>query len=205
MILDVVLIVMLVGMMLYGYKKGAVGIVANLVSVIISFILAYFLAEIVGEFISKTSFGLDFQSKITNTITNRLNRPSDSSLVLKIQETIGDAKENEIALKLGDYIFVGMGFVIVYNISRIVLWIGKKILESVFELPVLKMFNKLGGVIAATLLFIIELSIILAIIKAISSISFMNVVTNVIDSSVITKGIYDHNIITSLIFTKFIK
>lgn len=205
MILDVVLIVTFVGMMLYGYKKGAVGIVANLVSVIISFILAYFLAEMVGDFISKTDFGLEFQCKITNTITNRLNRPNDSGLVLKIQETIGDAKENEIALKISDYIFTGVGFVIVYNISRIVLWIGKKILESVFELPVLKAFNKLGGIIAAALLFVMEIGIILAIIKAISSLSFMNVVINAIDSSVITKAIYDHNIITSLILAKFIK
>lgn len=204
MILDIILIAIFICIILYGYKKGAVGIIAKLITVILSFVLAYLFAGTIGEYISKTDFGINLQTSITNTITNKFNSPSDSEVILKIQETIGNSTENEITLKIVRYIFTSIGFAAVFVISRIVLWIAQKVLESIFELPVLKTFNKLVGIIAAILLFVIELSIILAIIRAISAFTFMNTAVKVIDSSVITKAVYDHNIITNLILTKLI-
>ena len=100
--------------------------------------------------------------------------------------------------------FIGIGFISVFVVSRIVIFIVQKILESIFELPVLKTFNKLGGVIASALLFLIEVSIILAIVKSISSLNFMSGTINFIQSSVITKVLYDHNIFTNIILSKII-
>lgn len=205
MSLDIVLIVLFVCIMLYGYKKGAIGIIAKLVTVILSFALAYLFAETVGEYISETSFGINIQTSITSAITDKIDTSSDSKAVLMIQEIIGNSAENEISIKIARYIFMGIGFAVVFVISRIVLWIVQKILESIFELPVLKSFNKLGGIIASALLFILELSIVLAIIEAISALAFMNTIVNAIESSVVTKAIYDHNIIANLILTKLIK
>lgn len=205
MILDIVLMVLFIGIIFYGYKKGAIGIVAKLITVILSFVLAYLFAETVGEYISKTSFGVNLQTAITNTVIDKLNASTDSEVVLKIQETMGHSTQNEMILKIVNYIFTGVGFVTVFVASRIVLWIGQKMLESIFELPVLKTFNKMGGVIAAAVLFIIEISIILAIIKTIATLTFMSGVVNIINSSVITKAIYDHNIIANLIVTNLMK
>lgn len=204
MILDIILMLLFICIILYGYKKGAIGIIAKLVSVILSLVLAYLLADVVGEYISKTSFGINLQTSLTNTITDKLNTSNYSEVVLKIQETIGNSMENEITLKIVRYIFTGVGFAAVFVIARIVLWIAQKILESIFELPVLKTFNKFGGVIASAILFIIELSIILAVIRAVSPLTFMNKVVSTIDSSLITKTIYHNNVITNLIITKLI-
>jgi len=205
MILDIILIILFICIILYGYKKGAVGIIAKLVTVILSFAIAYLLAETVGEYISKTSLGIKIQTSITTTISDRLNAQSDSGIIIKIQEMLKSSSESELTSKTVEYIFVGIGFMSVFIVSRLVLWIAQKILESIFELPVLKTLNKLGGIIASVLLFIIELSIMLTIIKAISTLSFMNAVVNIIDKSVICKAIYNHNIVTDLIVTKFIK
>ncbi len=205
MILDIILIVLFICIVLYGYKKGAIGIIAKLVTVVLSFVLAYLLAEIVGEYISKTGFGISLQTSITNAVTEELNTSSRSESVLKLQDTMENSVKNEMTLKVARYVFMGIGFAVVFVISRIILWIAQKILESVFELPVLKTFNKLGGIIASALLFIIEVSIILAIIKAISTLAFMNNIVNIINSSVIAKAIYDHNTITNLILTKLIR
>ena len=203
--LDIILIVVFIGVMVYGYKKGAISIIAKLVTAILAFVLAYFLAETVGDYISKTSFGIYIQTSITNTIENKLSDSENSNIIIKIQEIVGNSSENELSLKIVRYIFIGLGFMAVFIASRVILWIGQKLLESVFELPVLKTFNKFGGVVASLLLFVIELSIILAIIKAISTLHFMNVVVNIIDTSVITKFLYEHNIVTSLILTKLMK
>ena len=205
MILDIVLIVLFIGMIIYGYSKGVVGILAKLIAVILSFVLAYLLADNVGEYISKTSFGLKIQTSLTSIVEEKINTASESDIISKIQMMLESLNESEIKVKIVHYMFTGMGFAVVFVISRIVLWFGLKLVESIFELPVLKTFNKLGGIIASTLLFIIELGIILAIIKTVSTLSFMNGIINAINSSAIAKVCYDHNIITNIIITKFIK
>lgn len=205
MILDIILITIFICIVIYGYKKGAIGIIAKLISIILSFVIAYLLAETVGEYISTTSLGINIQTGITNSISNKLSTQSDSKVVLMIQQILGDTVENQLAFKVIKYMFTAIGFGIIFVVSRVILWIAQKVIESIFELPVLKTFNKLGGVIASILLFVLELSIFLAIIKALSVLSFMNGIVNLISSSVITRVVYNHNIVASLILTKFIK
>lgn len=204
MVLDVVLIVLLLLMMLYGYVKGFIGIVAKLVSVIIAFILAYLLSNTIGDYISNTNWGISIKTGVESRISNELNNTEQTMLITLLQDKIGVADEDSVINKISDYVFTGIGFVIVFIGSRIILWIAQKILESIFELPILKTFNKLGGVIAAAILFIIEVSIILAAIKSLSTLAFMSSTVNVIEASVITKLLYSHNIFTTLILSKII-
>ncbi|MBQ8042548.1 MAG: CvpA family protein [Clostridia bacterium] len=204
MILDVILVILFILMMLYGYKKGFVGIVAKLVSLILAFAIAYLLAETVGGYIARTSFGANIQTSIENSLLDKLNASEQSSVVSMIQQHLGLADEKAVVSNIVSYVLTGLGFVSVLIVVRIVLWIVQKILESIFELPVLKTFNKLGGVITSSVLFIIEVSIILAVIKSISTIAFMTRIVNIIQSSVITRVLYDHNIFTHLILSKIL-
>ena len=204
MILDIIVIVFLILLMIYGYCKGFIKIIAKIVSVIIAFVLAYFLADTVGNYIESTKVGIQVKTSMEELILNEMNKEVDVTAMSLVQEKFNILKAEDVATKIIEYVFVGMGFVTVFVISRIVLWIGQKILESIFELPVLKTFNKLGGVIASVVLFLIELSIILAVISSLSTISIMTGVVNVIKSSVITKALYEHNIFADLILAKII-
>jgi len=202
MILDIILAVLFVIMILYGYKKGFVKIVARLASLIVAFVLAYLLAVTVGSYIANTGFGIGIQSSIAETIMNSLNSASESNVISIIKNKMQLEDQQQIIQKINGYVFTGIGFVVVYIISRIVLFIGQKILESIFELPVLKTFNKLGGIIASAVLYVLEISIILAVIKSISTLSFMSGIVNTVESSVITRMLYNHNIFTNLILSK---
>lgn len=204
MVLDIILIILFVLMMLYGYKKGCIGIVAKLVSLILAFVLSYFLASVVGSYIADTSWGVNVTTSIEDKILGELSSSEQNTVIVMVQDKLGLVDENEIINKIIDYVFTGIGFVVVFVIARIILWIVQKILESIFELPILNAFNKVGGVITATVLFLIEISIILAVIKSVSTISFMNTVVNNIQSSVITRSLYDHNIFTNIILNKII-
>lgn len=204
MILDIILITLLVFIMIYGYWKGCIKIVARLVSLILAFVLAYLLASTVGGYIADTSIGMEIKTGIESSILEKLYSSEQMTVISMIQEKLGIQNENELTIKIIDYVFTGIGFIIVFVVARIVLWIAQHILENIFELPVLKTFNKLGGVIASVVIYIIEISIILAVIKSISTISFMSGAVNVIQSSVITKMLYDHNIITNIILSKII-
>lgn len=200
MILDIIIIILFALMLLYGYKKGCIGIVAKLVSMILALVIAYLLAGKVATYIEHTSFGKDMkigiETKILNTITNK------DAETAEIQEHF--MSEHNVPQKIIEYVFIGIGFAVTFVITRLVLWLAEKILESIFELPVLKTFNKLGGILTAGILFVIELNIFLAVIKSLSTLNFMNSVVNIIGQSVITKAMYNHNIFTSLILSKVI-
>lgn len=204
MMLDIILIVLFVLMMIYGYMKGCIKIVAKLVSATVALVLAYLLAITVGEYISCTSFGDNIQTSIESNVLNQLNENENSAIILMLQQKFDAENEQSLIQKIIDYVFVGIGFVVVFVVVRIALWIAQKILENIFELPVLRTFNKLGGLITSAVLFVIEISIILAVIKSVSAIAFMNGVVNLIQSSVITKALYDHNIFTNLILSKIL-
>ena len=188
----------------YGYKKGCIGVVASLASVIIAFVLAYFLSETVGNYIQETSWGMSISKEIKSSVVDLLKTSEESGIVEFIQEKLKLSNKNTIASKIVDYVFTGVGFIIVFIGARIIVFIVQKVLETIFELPVLKSFNKLGGIIAAAILFVVEFSIILAVIESLSSLSIMGKVVNIINTSVITKELYDHNIFTNIILSKII-
>lgn len=202
MILDIIVIVFFVLMIIYGYTKGCISIVAKLVSVIIAFVLAYFLADAVGGYIESTKVGIQVKANIEEFVLNEMNHLENTTVITLIQEKLNILKTEDVAIKVIEYVFVGIGFIVVFVLARIVLWIAQKILESIFELPVLKTFNKLGGVIASVILFLVEISVILAIITSLSTIPFASGVVDIIKSSVITKVLYEHNILANLILTK---
>lgn len=202
MILDVLIIVLLIFTIIYGYVKGCIKIVAKLVSLVVALMLAYIMAGQVGRYILNTEFGGDVRMSIENRAVNELDKVEQESAIYIIKEKFSLNNDKVLVDKIVDYVFIGMGFIVVFVIARIVLWAGQKILENVFELPVLRTFNKLGGVVAAVALYITEISIILSIIKMLTTFAFMNGVVEVIQSSVITRFIYEHNICTKIILSK---
>lgn len=204
MILDIVLVVIFILMLLYGGKKGLIGIVAKLVAVVLAFVLAYILADAVGQYISSTNIGNKIQTNINGFVIQGLESKDQANVLQILQNNINIADKQNVSSKIGEYVFTGIGFISVFILARIVLWIGQKILESVFELPVLKTFNKLGGVIASGVLFVIEVSVILAVIECLSTFNFMSGIIGVIESSVITNELYVHNIVTTIIFSKIL-
>lgn len=202
MVLDIVLVVIFILMLLYGCKKGFIGIVAKLVSAILAFVLAYILANTVGQYVSSTDIGVKMQTNISNFVMQGLQSNEQASELQILQNNLNITNEQNISEKVGEYVFTGVGFVLVFIVARIVLWIGQKILESIFELPVLKTFNRLGGIIASGVLFILEVSIILSVIECLSTLAFMGKAVGLIESSVITRAIYEHNIFTTIILSK---
>jgi len=205
MVIDIILIVLFVLMVLHGYNKGFIGIVTKLVSLIIALVLAYFLAETVGNYVAETSMGETIKTGIEGAISDKLETVEKNETINMLQEKLNFKNVTELKENITNYAYTGVGFIIVFVVSRIILWIVQKVFEKIFDLPVLKTFNKLGGIIAATVLFVIEVSTILAVIKSLSTLQFMTSVIRFIESSVITKLLYDHNIVASLILSKILR
>ena len=202
MILDIIIVVLLIFMMIYGYNKGCINIVAKLLSLVLAFALAYVMALQAGEYIASTQFGGKIQTSIQNTMKIGLAEVGQEGIISVIKEKFSINDDKVLVDKIVDYVFIGIGFITIFILARIVFWIGQKILENIFELPVLRTFNKLGGVITSSILYIIEISIVLAAINMLATFAFMDGVVEVIQSSVITRFIYEHNICTKIILSK---
>lgn len=204
MILDIILIVIVILSMLHGYKKGCISIIAKLVSVIIAFTLAYIFAQSVGEYISNTSVGDTIKTTIESEVAKGLTGTSVASVLSILQDKLEVSGGQVLADKIINCVFASLGFILTFIVVRIVLFIAQQILEAIFDLPILKSFNKLGGVLISGLLFVIEISIILAAISGMSALPFMSSVINCINNSIITKTIYENNLFADFILNKII-
>ena len=203
MVLDIILVIICIVMMLYGYKKGCISIVFKLVSLIIAFALAYFLADTVGQYVQNTSVGIKIENVIQNTVSDAIKNTDSLTYISTLQDKL-NVEDNNLFKSILEYVFWGIGFAITFILARLILFIAQNIIEKVFDLPVLKTFNNLAGLIASVVIFLIEVSIIFAIIESLSGLEFMSKLVNTIQSSVITKWLYDHNIITNIILKKII-
>ena len=87
---------------------------------------------------------------------------------------------------------------ILYLISRIVLKFIAALGDLIAKLPILKQFNKLGGTIFGALKGLLIVYVILAVVYLISPLLKENA-TKSIDETILTKAMYNNNIITKII------
>ena len=97
-----------------------------------------------------------------------------------------------------------ISFILAFVLVKIVLLIVFFVLQKIFELPVLKSFNKLGGISVQVILTLLKISLVLAVLNFMSPMEFIQGIIAKIDSSVITKILYNHNIIADIILKKVI-
>lgn len=209
MILDIVLIIILLISAFIGYKKGLVGVVLSIVSLILSIILAVFLQGTVANYLySETGVGTMIESSIKTTIEteleNRLNTEVEENENKFIDmffepEELATTVVDESANKITMFILKGISFVGIFILVFIICYILRMILNIVFKLPILNSINKVGGVSLNVLKTVFKIWILLAIIYFVSFVPLVDTINNFIDSSVVTKFLYENNIIVNIL------
>ena len=121
----------------------------------------------------------------------------------KVDQVVTEGKE-ALTEKIIATTFYGIGFLITFIGVKITLFIAFAIVEFIFKLPVLNAFNKLVGGILEVVLMLAKLWMVLGLISFIAPLDFMQKVVELINGSVITKLLYDNNIIVTLIIGKII-
>ena len=219
MLIDIILILILLISVIIGYKKGFIKILAGLISFVLAFILAYMFSGTAADYIKSTNVGNKIETSIETSVGYYLNVKEEkietdqeeknkkidiiNIIEQNAEEKIEQGKVNIIE-KVTDYVFAGIGFATVFVLVKIVLLIVFFVLQKIFELPVLKSFNKLGGISVQVILTLLKISLVLAVLKFVSPIGAVQGIINKVDSSVITKILYEHNIIADIILKKVI-
>lgn len=208
-IVDLAILAIIILCVIIGYIRGLTGSLIKILSFVLSIIIAFILFIPVSNLIiNNTNIDDNLEQTIRNmivqeneeeknipdTIQNyieeKVNEASDMA-----KEAVADSVSREIAItivKAGTWISL-------FIIARILFIFLKLITSLIAKLPVIKQFDKLGGIIYGLLEGIIIVYIILAIVSFVSPMINPDV-SSTINNSTIGGFLYNNNLLLKIIF-----
>lgn len=209
--LDVFLLVILILSIILGYKKGLIGVAFNLCAFFIAIVVTWILYTPITNLIIENT---EFDESIKNTIiqkgviqVEKDDKKEDDTVKQYIKEYVtlpatdkaNDAIE-KTAVIVSEKVVAIVVAIVLFLLVRIVLLLLKFIAEAIAELPLIKQCNKAGGIIYGVIRGLFIIYAILAILFFVMSVNNVGVIAETINSSILSKYLYAHNIILDIIF-----
>lgn len=209
-IVDLVILAIFILCIIIGYVRGLTGSLIKILSFVLSIVIAFILFVPVSNLIiNNTQIDDNLEQSIremiignseeeeqkmpeaiTDYIEQQVEAASDSA-----KEAIADSTAQEVALtivKAGTWIAL-------FIIARILLIFLRFITSLIAKLPVIKQFDKLGGIIYGVIEGLIIIYVLLAIISFVSPMT-NGTLTNAIESSYVGSMMYNNNLLLKIIF-----
>lgn len=212
-IIDVFLILIMVGSIIIGYKRGLIKVAISFLAIIASIIIALILYRPVANFIiSNTEADESISDGIYEKIKdvdfeNISEEDKEKNGILQFSETyirkgLEKSKDNVgryVADSISVTIIEGLSFIGLLIVLRIA-FIGLRLVSSFIEnIPIIKQFNKSGGIIYGIIEGFFIISLILAILYILNPIVSNGEIEKNIRKSKIAKIVYENNIIINTI------
>ena len=206
-IVDIVVVTILLLNIITGYKKGLVNVIFNIFAFLIAIIITLIIYKPVSEIIIRnTNIHDSIKTAIinTNNQSNIETKKDVTSIQEYVQKAIDEATE-ETKSKATEIVAENVAIksieiitgIIVFILIRIILVVLKFLTETIANLPIIKQLNEIGGLAYGAIRGIIIIYITLTIMFFVISINGNGKIANIIDSSYITKFLYDNNIIVN--------
>lgn len=188
-IIDIILIAIIVLSAFLGYKKGLVKLGAKLFAGIIAIIITIVMYKPVsGMIINNTTIDEKIENAIIQNTTNFINEND------KMQNGITEHVEKNILPEQAENLSKN----VVYVITALVLFIAVKIILSIIislmdfvaNLPILKQFNEIGGIIYGIVRGALIVCVCVLLIGVYTKMKPESTLNNNIQNSYLTKIIY---------------
>ena len=209
-IFDIILVAIIALNVFICYRKGLVKLAVGLIAVIVAIIVSVVLYKPVSNIIIENT---EIDENIENTIIENFSaetdgeEDTDNGFMKYMEKYVNDSinkTRNQIVLEASNVIATKVinicVFLGIFIIARIVLILLTFIADIIMSLPILKQFNKAGGIIYGLIKALLIIYVILAIIFFIIYVSGNTTLSNAIPSSYITKFFYNNNLLLNLIF-----
>lgn len=216
-IIDLIVIGIIFLSTFLGYRKGLIGVVFKIASFIIAIIITLILFKPISNYIINNT---EFAQTIENTIVQKLSTAEIENGQIKqensnlpevivnyinvgLQDTVNEAKDSIVkivARNLAETIIDIIVIIGLFIITRLLLLFAKAILEAISEIPIIKQFNKAGGILYGILRGLLLIYLTLAIISLILPMLDKTAILNIINNSILTKVLYNNNIILMIFF-----
>lgn len=207
-LMDLIIIAILVLSIIMGYKKGLINVVFNIFAFFIALIATIILYRPVANIIiNNTEIDEKIKSAIINNTTEE-KQSEESSSNTGMQKYIEDAIKNtadeaksQVIETVANTVSIRaveiLTSIILFIVIRAVLIVLKVFTQAIANLPLIKQFNELGGVVYGIAKGLIIVYIILTIMYFVVSINGKGNISEAINNSYITKILYNNNIIVN--------
>lgn len=214
-IIDLVIVAVIALCIIVGYIKGLTGSLIKILSFVLSLVIAFILFVPISNFvISNTQIDENIENSIreiiisNNTQTEIAEEKSEMPTAItnyinqKVEEVADEAKATvaEVVAKDVSQTIVKAGiWIALFIIARIALIFLKLITSIIARLPVIKQFDKLGGIIYGLIEGLIIIYIALAVISFITPMINGTLAAD-INKSYIGSIMYNNNLLLNVIF-----
>ena len=209
-IVDLVILAIFILCIIIGYVRGLTGSLIKILSFVLSIVIAFILfVPISNLIINNTQIDDNLEQSIremiignseeeeqkmpeaiTDYIEQQVESASDSA-----KEAIADSTAREVSLTI-----VKAGtWIVLFIVARILLIFLRFITALIAKLPVIKQFDKLGGIIYGVIEGLIIIYVLLAIISFVSPMT-NGALTNAIEQSYVGSMMYNNNLLLEIIF-----
>ena len=215
-ILDIVIIAIFLLSVFLGYKRGLINVIFNLCAFILAIVVTWILYTPVTNFVVNNA---QLDESIKSVIIEKGVVPEDTTkdeekdevskyIDQYVSKTVNSTR-NEVVKSTADIIAEKTVAIIVaiglFIVVRIALLLVRFVANGLAELPIIKQFNEAGGLVYGVIRGLFVIYLLFAICFIIMSVNNIETVANVIDSTILSKFIYNHNILLDIIFFFFLK
>ena len=198
MVLDLIVILVVALFTFIGYKQGLVKTAIKILAFFIALIISLMLYKTIGNVIIKNT---QVDEKIQNAIVSKV-LPKDYEEKLEVlPDTLvesGETTVNELAKNVTEKIIYGVVFIVLFVVLKIALKFVTLLTDLITKLPVIKQFDKTGGLIYGVAKGFIIVTVIFAVISLISPMLDAKYI-NAINNSYLSAMLYNHNLLIELI------
>ncbi len=215
-IIDLVIIAIIALCVLIGYYKGLTGSLLKIVSFVLALVIAFILFKPVSNFIiDKTDWDENLEQAIRQSILKNEEEPKEETKKENMPDVITDYINNAVE-KAGNeaktaivdstardvsVMIINIAVAIaLFIVSKILLLLVKGLADLLTKLPVIKQFDKLGGIVFGILQSLVIIYIALAIISFASPMMSETGIIEGLQKSYIGSVMYNNNLLLKIIF-----
>lgn len=211
LIVDLVIVAVIALCIIFGYIRGLTGALIKILSFVLSIVIAFILFVPVSNLIiQNTQIDESLETSIRETILKQDTEASGNKMPTTVTEYINaqieegsnQAKEAIVDTTARDVsiMIVKAGtWILLFVVARVILICLKFITGLIAKLPVIKQFDKIGGVIYGLIEGLVITYVALAIISFIAPIT-SNTLTDTINQSYLGSKMYNNNLLLKIIF-----
>lgn len=204
--MDIIIVIILLLGILIGFKEGFINVLFGLIGFFLSLILSLiFYKSFVAHVIPITGLDTKIYQIVQEKVQNYgASQETSINLPLSLSETfdvsaIINQSASTAADKISTFIINAIAIIILFILFSILISIIRFILNKIAQLPVLNMFNRVAGAaLGLVRVYLLILVIFLGISIGVAMDQFLSVKT-MIDNSIISKNIYETNILLKYI------
>lgn len=210
-IIDLVIVGIIALCVIIGYAKGLTGALIKIISFVLSLVIAFILYTPISNYIINNT---QIDDMIETTIKSGIIKDDEEQakeqmptvitdyINQKVEEASNAVKENVVnstAQEVSHTIVRAGTWIILFVIARIALIVLKYITAIIARLPVIKQFDKLGGIIYGLLEGLVITYFALALISFITPMTKKNL-SDSVNKSYIGSSMYNNNLLLKIIF-----